>query len=132
MEQISAIKNLLKTFPLWGDQPFLVDVKAAAPDSCALFPLGLQVLEQKEDVQGNRTYKLRQGFLLRRVACIGEPAAQWLMQLQAWLLTQPVSYLEPVFGSSLHLWAQSGHLTSGKQPGTGIYEVKIHVDYEKE
>ena len=132
MEQISAIKNLLQTFPLWGDQVLTVDVKGAQPDRCALFPLGQQVLAQKEDVLGNRTYKLRQGFLLRRVACIGEQAADWLLQLQAWLLAQPVSNLEPVFGSSLHLWAQGGHLTSGKQPGTGIYEVKIFAEYETE
>lgn len=132
MEQINAIKNLLKTFPLWGEQPIIVDVKAAAPDCCTLFPLGLQVLGQKEDVLGNTVSRLRQSFLLRRVACIGEPAADWLLQLQSWLLVQPVSRLEPVFGASLRLWAQGGHLTGGKQPGTGIYEVKIFAEYEKE
>ena len=132
MEQIVAIKNLLQAFPLWGDQALMVDVKTAAPEACTLFPLGLQVLQQKEDVLGNRTYKLRQGFLLRRVACIGETAADWLMQLQSWLLSQQISHLEPVFGSSLHLWAQGGHLTGGKQPGTGVYEVKIFAEYEKE
>ena len=132
MEQIDAIKNLLLAFPLWGGQTLTVDVKGAQPDSCALLPLGLQVAQQKEDVLGKRTYKLRQTFLLRRVACIGESAADWLMQLQAWLLTRQVSHLEPVFGSSLRLWAQGGHLAGGKQPGTGIYEVKIFAEYEKE
>ena len=132
MEQINAIKNLLQAFPLWGEQVLTVDVKGAQPDTCALFPLGLQVLSQKEDVLGNTVRRLRQTFLLRRVACIGESAAAWLMQLQAWLLTQPLNHLEPVFGSSLRLWAQGGHLTGGKQPGTGIYEVKIFAEYEKE
>ena len=132
MEQINAIKALLQQFPLWGAQPLSVDMREAAPGKSALFPQGLQVLDRREDVLGNVKCRLRQSFLLRRVACIGETAADWLMQLQNWMLTQPTSDLEPFFGKDLHLWAQGGHLANGKQPGTGIYEVKIYAEYEKE
>lgn len=132
MEQLNAIKGLLLGFPLWGAQQLSVDVREAAPQSCALFPQGLQVLSRREDVLGNVKRRLRQSFLLRRVSFAGESAADWLIQLQSWMLAQPACALEPAFGKDLRLWAQGGHLANGKQPGTGIYEVKIYVEYEKE
>lgn len=132
MEQLQKIKDLLMQFPLWGGQPLGVDIRESKPGSCCLLPLGLQVLGRKENIQGGRTHRLRQSFLLRRAAIAGEDAADWLMQLQNWLLRQPVGDLEPCFGADLRLWAEAGHLTNGKQPGTGIYEAKIYAQYEKE
>ena len=132
MEQLNKMKDLLMQFPLWGGQPLAVDVRDSRPVGCALLPLGVQVLGRKEDIQGNKTYRLGQSFLLRRAALAGEDAAGWLMELQNWLLGQPVRDLQPCFGAGLRLWAEAGHLANSKQPGTGIYEVKIHAQYNKE
>ena len=132
MEQLQAVKKLLLQFPLWGDQPLEVDIREAKPDSCGLFPLGVQVVARREDVLGDQVLRLRQSFLLRRCAFGGESAASWLLQLKNWLLCPPIEELSTHFGSRLRLWAEAGHLTNAKQPGTGIYEVKIHIEYEKE
>lgn len=132
MEQLRKIKDLLMQFPLWGGQPLAVDIRDSKPGWCALLPLGLQVLSRKEDIEGNGICRLRQSFLLRRAAIAGEDAACWLMELQNWLLHQQVQDLEPCFGAGLRLWAEAGRLVNGKQPGTGIYEVKIDAQYDKE
>lgn len=132
MEQLQAIKDLLLRFPQWGDQPLLVDGRQEKPAGCGLFPLGQQVIARREDVLGNQRLRLRQSYLLRRCAFSGESAAQWLLQLQNWLLCLPAEELTPLFGRRLRLWAEAGRLTNAKQPGTGIYEVKIHMEYEKE
>lgn len=132
MEQLKALKALLCCFPQWGAQSLSVDARHSCPEGCGLFPLGLQVTSRQEDVLGNVTYRLRQSFLLRRAACAGETAAAWLMELQDWLLRQPTEKLEGCFGKNLRLRPEAGHLVNARQPGTGIYEIKIHVDYEKE
>ena len=132
MEQLNAVKDLLLQYPAWGDQPLKIDLSDSRPEGCALLPQGLRVLARREDVLGNVTHRLEQTFLLRRAAYIGETAAAWLQQLQDWMLQQDVSALTPCFGKALRLWAEQGRLTNGKQPGTGIYEMKIHIQYEKE
>ena len=132
MEQLNALKAHLLRFPLWGEQPLKVDVREGKPEGCILFPLGLQVLARREDVLGNQVLRLRQSFLLQRAAYAGETAASWLLQLQQWLLQQPVEALTPSFGTDLRLWAEAGRMKNAKQPGTGIYEVKIYAEYEKE
>ena len=130
MEQLNAVKTLLCSFPGWGDGSFTVDTPTGKPEESGLFPLGLQVKDRREDVLGNVRLRLRQSFLLRRVFPTGEAGAGWVMKLQNWLLQQAPQW--ECFGKRVHLWAENGHLVSSKQPGTGIYEVKIHVDYEKE
>lgn len=132
MEQLQKIKMLLMQFPQWGEQPLAVDIRGGSPGSCTLLPLGVRVLSRKENIQGGQICRLRQSFLLRRVSIAGEDAAGWLIALQKWLPEQPVKALQPDFGAGLRLWAESGHLTGSRQPGTGIYEVKIHAQYEKE
>lgn len=131
MEQINALRALLLTFPLWGQQPLFIDSTDASPECCGLFPLGLRELERREDVLGGCRQRLRQTFLLRRHGCRGEDAAAWLLQLQQWLMEQ-ADVLQPVFGTQLQLRAEQGKLTSTAQPGTGVYEVQITVEYTKE
>ena len=132
MEQLNQLKAYLMRFPLWEDQPLEVDNLQATPEGCGLFPVGVQVIRRREDVLGGQVLHLRQSYLLRRNACTGEEAAAWLLQLQNWLLTQSAKGLEPWFGVGIWLWAEGGRLVNTAQPGTGIYEVKIHVEYEKE
>ena len=132
MEQLQKMKDLLMQFPLWGGQSLAVDIRDSKPGSCVLLPQGLRILDRKEDIRGNAICRLGQSFLLRRTAIAGEDAADWLMQLQNWLLGLSTKDLEPSFGANLRLWAEAGRLVNSKQPGTGIYEVKIHAQYEKE
>ena len=130
MEQLNALKTLLCSFPGWGAAELAVDIPTGKPQACGLFPVGLRVLYRGTDILGNRSYRLRQSFLLRRADCAGEAAAQWLMELQSWLLLQMPRW--DCFGRQVRIFAEDGRLVSSKQPGTGIYEMKIHVDYEKE
>lgn len=132
MEQLKALKDYLMQFPQWGSRSLTVDIREGKPESCALFPKGIRVLDRREDVQGHVKLRLRQSFLLRAAAFAGESAASRMMAFQNWLLTQPTQTLEPYFGSGLWLRAEAGQLKNGKQPGTGIYEVMIHAEYEKE
>ncbi|MBQ3252156.1 MAG: hypothetical protein IJB02_02815 [Oscillospiraceae bacterium] len=132
MDTLTAMLTFLRQFPLWEQQSLTVDEKSPKPHTCQLFPLGLTVLRRRENVQGDKVFTLRQSFLLRRVAYAGQTAAAWLLALQNWLLTQPVEALEPAFGNRLRLWAEQGQPAGLNQPGTGVYQVKIHVEYEKE
>lgn len=131
MEQINALRALLLTFPLWGQQPLFIDSTDAAPQCCGLFPLGLRQLERREDVLGGCRQRLRQTFLLRRHGYRGEDGASWLLQLQQWLMEQ-ADVLQPAFGTELQLRSEQGKLTKATQPGTGVYEVHIIVEYTKE
>ena len=132
MEAIQEIKALLLRFPQWGDHTLTVDEKAPDCGGCQLFPQGLQVLQRRENLLGEVSSRVRQSFILRRVAYAGEEAAAWVLALQNWLFNQPVRDLEQAFGAKLRLWAQEGRVTGLSQPGTGIYEVKIYAEYEKE
>lgn len=128
MEVLTALKTLLCAYPQWGDQPLDTNRLDHSPQACGLFPLGLQVRRRREDVQGNVVLQLRESFLLRRAACAEEAGAQWLMALEHWLLHQTLGDV----GEQVRITPTGGRLVTGKQPGTGIYELKIHVDYEKE
>ena len=98
----------------------------------SLQPLGLTELGYREDVLGQVRWRLRQSYSLRRAAYAGAGAAEWLARLQNWLLGKTSPELEAAFAPGLRLWAQQGRLVNTSQPGTGIYELKIHVEYEKE
>ena len=125
---LTALKTLLCTFPQWGDQPLETDHLERTPQACGLYPLGLQVRQRREDVQGNVVLQLRESFLLRRAAYAEEAGTRWLMALEHWLLQQTTEHL----GKHVRITPAEGRLVTGKQPGTGIYELKIHLDYEKE
>jgi hypothetical protein len=130
MEQLEQLKNWLMGFPLWGESPPAVDITGAAPGDCGLFPLGMEVLEHREDVQGNALTRLRQEFLLRRSANRGEDAAAWLLAFQQW--AQENAATAPVFGDRQRLFAQKGRLRNPAQTGLGTYEVTLTIEYVKE
>jgi len=131
MEGLDALLGLLRQFPLW-EEALTVEQWHSCPQSSSLQPLGLTVLGCREDLLGHRRWRLRQSYCLRRTAYGGREAADWMAQLQSWLLGRTSEALEAAFAPGLRLWAQQGCAVSDSQPGTGIYEVKIHVEYEKE
>lgn len=124
MELLQTLCAVLHKFPQWDGAALTVDQKDGTPHTCQLLPQGQTVLQSREDVLGNRVYLLRQKYLLRRVTYPGQAAAQWLLALQEWLRSQKLP--------GVRIWAEEGTLGNSTQPGTGIYEVIIYMEYEKE
>lgn len=130
MEHLEQLKAWLMSFPLWGDMPLTVDMTGAEPGDASLFPLGLEVLESRENLLGGKSARLRQSFLLRRTAARGEDAAAWLLAFQLWV--QKNAHTAPVFGRRQAFRAEKGRLISAVQTGLGTYEVRLTIEYEKE
>ena len=130
MERLEQVKNWLMGFPLWGEAEPAVDVTGANPGDCALFPLGVEVLQTRQDVLGNQTRRLRQSFLLRRAAMRGEDAAVWLLSFQDWALRNAQN--APVFGGNQQFRCERGRLIAPGQTGSGTYEVRLTAEYDDE
>ena len=129
MEQLEEIKNWLAMFPLWGETVLTTDVLSAQPGDCGLFPQGLELIKSTQDVLGNRVTRLRQQFLLRRNALRGMDAAAWLLEFQNWVAQQAVMGLVPVLGQDQIVRAEKGRLIRADSAGTGVYEVRLIVEY---
>lgn len=122
------IINWLKGFPQWQDALY-VDHLEHTPGSCGLFPQGVQVLGRKTDILGGERLHLRSSYQLRRVTTPGMDNAQWLLQLQKWVLEQNRSGSAPSLGENTRWSVENGKLTPGKQPDTGIYTLELMAQY---
>ena len=127
MEHLEELTVWLKSFPRWGEADLTVDSTGSKPGACGLFPVGIEVLESREDVLGNRKTRLRQSFLLRRNAVRGTDAAAWLLGFARW--AEQSAAAAPVFGSRQTLRAEKGRLSNAAQTGTGFYEIKLTFEY---
>ena len=128
---MEKIMDWLKTYPKWGDGEITADYLSPEPGSVALYQQGLQETERKSDVLGNLTIGYRCRFLLRRMACPGD---LWLEDFQNWVQLQSAQGLAPSFGdvpASERIWAENGKLVEVSQPGTGVYQVTLVVDFIK-
>lgn len=130
MEHLEALTAWLQSFPQWGEGSLTVDITGADPGACGLFPVGIEVLESREDVLGNRYSRLRQTFLLRRNAVRGVDAAAWLLAFSQWAAKNTAS--APVFGDRQTLRTEKGRLIQASQTGTGFYEIRLIFEYEHE
>ncbi len=128
MECLQELKNWLGGFGGWQDAE--VDITGAAPGSCGLFPMGVQVLQSRNDVLGNVTQRLRLKLVLRRTAPRGENAAMWLLQLQQWVAENACT--APRFGQQQTIRAEQGRLEKAAQTGIGTYAVTLTVEFTKE
>ena len=128
MEHLQELKEWLASFDGWGLAA--VDSTDAAPGSCGVFPMGQQVLYSREDVLGNAKKRLRQTYVLRKVAPRGETAAGWLMDLQAHISEN--AHTAPRFGDDQTIRAEKGRLEKAAQTGLGIYAVNLIVEFTKE
>ena len=129
---INTLKNWLKTFPGWPDAPFLTDT--TVPDSLGAFPRGLEVVQQQRDILGGCRQVCRLTLELGRVCPQDEAAAQWLMELQSWVLEQSALGLAPRFGDEPareRIVAEKAGLKDRTVPGTGIYTVKLTAQFVK-
>jgi len=86
--------------------------------SVGLFPQGVQVLRQWEDVLGNRYRKVRYRFWLRLVLPPGETAAKLLLRLQA---------EAPKAGFS----ATDGTYRKAGSDGLAVYEIRLTAEREE-
>lgn len=122
---MERIINWLEGFAGMG--AVCIDTLGPQPGSCGLYPVGLEQLDRREDVLGNRTVRWRQSFLLRRVAARNEDAARWLLDFQNWVANQSELGLAP-FET---LRAEKGKLLRSDQTGTATYEVRLTGEFTK-
>ena len=128
MEHLQELKNWLGGFGGWQDAE--VDSTGTQPEDTGLFPMGVQVVSNRGDVLGNVTRRLRQTYVLRRVAPRGESAAAWLANFQQWVLEN--AHTAPKFGALQTVRAEKGQLQKAAQTGLGIYAVTLTVEFTKE
>jgi hypothetical protein len=88
------------------------------PGALGLFPQGVQLLRQWEDVTGGKKRKVRYRFLLRLVAPPGEDPAGRLLQLQA-------------AAAKAGYEATDGKLQKAGSAGLGIYEIRLTAEREE-
>lgn len=129
MEHLEALTVWLRSFPQWGKGALTVDSTGCKPGDCGVFPVGIGVLSQREDVLGNRHCRLRQEFLLRRNAVRGTDAAAWLLAFSQWATQNAAA--APVFGDRQTLRTEKGRLSQATQTGTGFYEIRLIFEYEE-
>lgn len=98
----------------------VLEVDRCGQDSGAvgLFPQGVQVLRQWEDVLGNAHRRVRYSFLLRLVAPPGEAAALWLLRLQAAAAQKGYA-------------AQGGKMKKAASDGLVTYEIRLTAEREE-
>ncbi len=129
MDELDLIKNYLASCPFWEGGAPQVDKTDTQPGFCSVFPLGMEVLSRQENLLGQVQYRCRLRFALRRTAIVGQAAAQWLLDLQNWVLEHGSS--APRFGENQTVRAEKGTLSKLSGTGTGIYEVRITVEFTK-
>lgn len=130
MEQII---NWLQTFPKWKDTLYIDHIEPQAGCS-GLFPKGEQLLKRKTDILGNERLQLRSSYELRRVTHRGTDNlmyAQWLQQLQQWILEQSRSGKAPSLGENTQWVAQNGRLSQSNMTGSGVYTLELTAQYWK-
>lgn len=134
MECLEELRRWLQTFPQWGNAKIYVDDLAVRPQNAGLCPMGLEILENKEDLLGNRSLRCRQRFMLYRVATPGQEASVWLLQLQKWVTEQSALGLAPRFGDEPDrevIRAEKGALKERTAAGTAVYTVMITIEFVK-
>lgn len=123
----------LQTFPKW-EGVLQFDYADSVPGNTGLYPRGLTELSSREDVLGRRKSRLSWTFALRKAALGGQKDAQWLMDLQNWVMEQDRLGLAPKFGDepdSERIRAFEGKLDRHNQVGSAFYTVQLTVEFTK-
>ena len=128
---METIVNWLQTFPQW-DHAVTVDGLQTKTGACGLYPLGIRVLDRKADILGGEQLRLQSRYQLRRTVALEQnnlPHAQWLQQLQNWVMEQSRQQLAPVMGEHTQWSARDGKLEKDRRPGVGLYTVTLEAEY---
>lgn len=138
MNALEKVRQWVQTFHKWEAGNLLyIDYTAAVPGNAGLYPMGMEVLQIREDILGGITARCRYRFSLYRVAAGREDReedALWLMAFQNWVQEQSLLGLAPAFGDEPareQIRAEKGRLKEGSQTGTGVYAVELTVEFVK-
>lgn len=125
MEKLTELKRWVMGSGLV--QELSVDSLGALPGDTGLFPEGVRLLWQRQDIVGNTTSRLREVFTLRRKAVPGMTSAGWIIAFAQWLSEN--QSLAPVFGAQQRIYTEKGSLASAASGGEGFYTISIIVEY---
>lgn len=121
--------DILQIVRLWladqGIDANIDNVQVAVGEN-GLFPLGQQVLQEREDVLGGIRRRVRYSFLLRHMAIPGEETAQKLLGLQQTATKNP-----PQLGENQLFRAERGKLQKNASTGLAIYELRLIAEREE-
>jgi len=127
---IQMLKDWLRTFPQWQEIPFLTD--STCPDSVGLFPRGVQVLSSRRDILGRQVLSCRLKVELGRVSPRWSAAAEWLLQLQSWVLDQQARGLAPRLGEDpQRICLEKGKLQSLRGQDSALYTAWLTAEFTK-
>lgn len=127
---IQVLKDWLRTFPQWPQAPFLTD--STQPDTVGLFPRGVEVVSRRRDVLGRQVLSCRLTLELGRVCSRDEAAAQWLLQLQDWVLEQQARGLAPRLGEDPQgICLEKGKLQALRGQGAALYTASLTAEFTK-
>lgn len=142
MSALKRIRDWLATFPGYDRlQSLRVDYLAADPDNASIAPSGLIEVSRKENIFGDTTVELQYNFgLYYNFAKAAEDDegstenADWISDLQQWVLDQSILGQAPVFGDepkTEKIKAQNGTIYGATEEGTAIYMVQLSVNFTK-
>lgn len=132
MHEMQKLKDWLLSCPYLGTDTLHTEHIDPTPGSSGLYPLGIEVLRETEDVLGNRIRHLRCRFALRQVVPEQGCDADRLLRLQMWVQEGKDA---PVFGDvpeMERILAENGYLEKASQTGTAIYAVTLSAEFIKE
>lgn len=135
MNDLEKMQVWLAACPHLEGAVISIDEMGAAPGSTGLYLQGMERLEQKEDLLGNKTAVCRYTFLLRRVlpAC-GEDNGNTLLDFQQWVQERSLLGQVPGFSDvpeSESIRAEKGRLEKTAQQGTFQYVTTLTADFIK-
>ena len=132
MDHLEEVRLWLAGFDGWGGATLQVDCLQPSPENGALLPRGLQLVQSREDVLGNRVQRLRCVFLVQRVEHAPKQAdAAQLLRLQQWVYESCAAGTAPVLGEDTRWRAEKGQLSGNKGAGTAVYTVELSVEFTR-
>ena len=132
MDFLEEVKNWLVSFPGWGEAALRIDCLQPEPENGALLPKGLQLLQTREDVLGNRVQRLRCVFSVQRTEHAPKDAdAAQLLALQQWILDSCAAGTAPQLGEDTRWRAEHGQLAGSKGAGTAVYTLELTAEFAR-
>lgn len=132
---VNTLAKWLQTFPGFHDAAVQPGCLQQQTGSLGLYSGGVQVLQVKEDVLGNRQEHCRHSLILRfNAPAFAEDGFNTIVELQHWVQAQNALGLAPHFGDVPEksvLRAQNGRLERTDGSHAATYAVELSADYMK-
>lgn len=127
---LEKVKTWLDLCPFLQMDLMQVDTTQDWPVSAGLYPQGMKLVKEAEDVAGGRKCRIRQTYLLRCAMLEGEEAAKRLQQIQNWIFTQNLSGITPGLGAKEIVRGEDGRLERASQVGMSLYALTLTVEFD--